>query len=199
MNIKVVDGYVYEGEGGLASLLAEFRAFTAAAREASVSAWATQAALDAARLIDGCDLGIAPGMQWEKHLENGSGPAAAVWSEADATRDHGCINSQHGRFEVSANEPLDNSGGLSMEIRDHTTVNYGNGTGWADGILILGMLGRKETDEAALQRLGRDMPDVRQAWADHCDEFRANSRATEASLRGRMEDGFGTGLPVRFG
>lgn len=116
-----------------------------------------------------------------------------------ATRDYGGVNSGYGRFEVSTTDLVENSGGLAVEFRENTNLNYMQGTGWVNGVLILGMLGRKETDEAGLARLAVDVPDVRTAWANHCDKFRSDSRDIEAALRRGLDNGFGTGLPIRFG
>jgi hypothetical protein len=81
---------------------------------------------------------------------------------------------------------------------DHDAPNWGEGTGRVSGIAILGLVGKRESDEAAVERLGLGVPSIAGMWSAYIQKQLEDSHALLGALEERAADGFGTGIPMRF-
>lgn len=81
---------------------------------------------------------------------------------------------------------------------DHYAPNYGDGSGRATGVAVVGAVLKGETDEAAIARLRHDVPDIRGRWAAHREAEVAKFDGMRRALQEGARDGFGLGVPMRF-
>lgn len=86
------------------------------------------------------------------------------------------------RYYGGESNPVD-VGPLCVSFSDRASPDYVKQTGRVQGILILGVVGRKEAPEAALARLAPEAPDVREMWKRHCEEQRRHFIDSESSFR----------------
>jgi hypothetical protein len=90
------------------------------------------------------------------------------------------------------------SSGLLLSIEDDVPYDAIQGRGWAHVTLVLDFVQPGEADEDALARFQTRASGAALDWQQHTQRQREGYAQGRREMRNGLQDGFGTGHPIRF-